>query len=640
MSMTRQLWAAIIVSMLFALAGSLLTSFLGARDYITEQLAQKNIDNATSLALSLSQGDPDDTRTELAVAALFDSGHYELIRVADPRGKVIVERAARDRGPGAPEWFVRLLPIRAAPGTAQVSSGWKQYGTVTLVSESRFAYQSLWEIAGRMTLALLLSGLVAGYLGSLILRRLIPPLRAVVDQAVGITERRFTTIAPPRVTELARLATAMNTMVERLKAMFELEAARLEEVRRDANYDAVTHLANRGYFLGRVAACLNEEAAGGVLALARVANLAAINQRLGRAPTDEMLRAVAARIGEQVSGHAEAIAGRLGGADFAVLWPGRRDAAQAADALLASMLGEAPRFDLDPQHFAHVGALVIRPGMALPEALARADAVLAASEARGQSAASAARDEDRTRVQATSAEQWGALLRGAISRKWAKLQPFPVLDMQGGDAHWECPLRLQFAEGGEWQPAGRFLPIAERLSLTPGLDLLAVELAFGLLEGELSRAEVAINLSPQSVADAGFRASLAALVARHRASAGRLWLEVAEGGALLHLDAVAAACRELAPLGCRIGIEHFGREFGQIGRLHHLGLAYVKVDATYVRGLEANEGNQAFLRGLRSIASAIGLKLYAEGVTNEAEAGALAALGFDGMTGPGVVRRA
>ena len=102
MSMYRQLWLAIIVSMLLALAGSLFASMLGARAYLQSQLTLKNADNATALALSLSQGEPDPVSVELTVSALFDSGHYRLIRVVDPNGATIVERSAAASELGAP----------------------------------------------------------------------------------------------------------------------------------------------------------------------------------------------------------------------------------------------------------------------------------------------------------------------------------------------------------------------------------------------------------------------------------------------------------------------------------------------------------------------------------------------------------
>ena len=180
MSMYRQLWFAVAISTLLALGGSLLASTLAARSYLSQQLTLKNADNATALALALSQKQPDAVDIELAAAALFDSGNYELIRVTDPEGKLIVERIADGGDLGAPEWFMRRFPITASPGEAQISSGWKQVGVVRLVSHSRFAYRALWESTLDMIVALALAGALGGYLGSLVLRRLKRPLDAVI----------------------------------------------------------------------------------------------------------------------------------------------------------------------------------------------------------------------------------------------------------------------------------------------------------------------------------------------------------------------------------------------------------------------------------------------------------------------------
>src|SRR5262245_59453999 len=171
MSMYRQLWLAIISSTLLALLGSLLAATLSARVYLTEQLSLKNSDNASALALSLSQQKPDVVSVELAVAALFDSGHYESILLLDPYGKVMVERRTADAEHDAPEWFVHLLPINADPGRAQISDGWKQFGSIELVSHSRFAYRALWRSVWEMVGALIIAGLIGGYLGSRILLR-------------------------------------------------------------------------------------------------------------------------------------------------------------------------------------------------------------------------------------------------------------------------------------------------------------------------------------------------------------------------------------------------------------------------------------------------------------------------------------
>lgn len=632
MSMYRQLWLAVIVSTLLALIGSLLGSTLGARVYLQEQLHMKNTDNAAALALSLSQKNTDAVEIELAVSALFDSGHYEFIRVVDPFGKTIVERQAPTGQHEAPEWFVRLLPISPAPGQAQISSGWKQLGTVTLASHSRFAYRSLWRSVVELISVLGVAGLFSGYLATLILRRLRVPLNTVINQAQAITERRFVTSEVPSVPELRQLAEAMNITVERLKFMFDEEAARLETVRQEANTDPLTGLANRSHFMATLRQALEaEDGHGGSLLLIRLANLTEVNHQLGRDATDQWLRSVGAVIQAASSRGAAA---RLNGADFALLLPEHDGNTRDFVAkLLSSLVKESESYVKDGPA-AYIGFGGFGPNTDLGALLSRVDAALASAECAGINGMAEAAQNDETMPR--SGEQWAQTIHRALDSNWVRLVSFPVNRLDGSLSHRECPLRLMFDAEGDWLPAGRFLPIAERLKLTPELDLAAISLGLKELEQNTQLAGLAINLSGSSIESAGFRDRVSGLLRAHPKSARRLWLEIPESGALQHFDSFRLLCRDLQDAGCIAGIEHFGRQFSQIGLLHGLGLDYIKVDASFIRGIESNPGNQTFLKGLSSIAHSIGMQVFAEGVVSEAELNALSLLGFDGATGPAI----
>lgn len=634
MSIYRQLWLAIIVSTLLALGGSLLISMLGARGYLESQLSIKNTDNASALALSLSLNNPDEVSVELAVSALFDSGHYELIRIIDPLGKTLVERAAPPGDVGAPDWFVRLLPIHPTPGTAQISNGWKQFGTVTLISHSRFAYHALWDSVLKMIGALAFAGVVGGYLGFIILRRLKKPLQVVINQATAITERRFITIAEPRVPELRRLATAMNAMVIRLKSMFEDEAARLEAVRREANCDSLTGLANRSYFMARLRElALNEDSRGGSVFIVRLAHLATANQMLGREATDDLLRRFGKVLGDTLLSMSDGLAARLNGADFALLIPDLLAPRETAETLLEQLCREAAEI-LPNRTTTWMACGHFLRGIEPGAILAQVDAALASVEAEerdGLRIISMSGDDDAPH----SADEWSKMIHRALDNRWVRLAFFPVKGLSGQIIHHECPLRLMFNENGEWQPAGRFLPVAERLRLTPQLDLAAVALGLDELAAKPELNGLAINISAASIQLPDFRSQLLSLLKRHSGTT-RLWLEVSEAGALTHFDAFREFCLALKHTGCQTGIEHFGHRFSEIGQLHDLGLDYLKVDASFIHGIEDNPGNQAFLRGLSTIAHGIGMKVIAEGVVSEAEFIALAGIGFDGATGPAI----
>ena len=635
MSMYRQLWLAIILSMSLALAGSLFASLLSARGYLEQQLSIKNADNASALALSLSQQNPDPVTVELAVAALFDSGHYESIRINDPNGKLMIERLASVGDAGAPEWFVQRLPIDAEPGEAQITNGWTQFGTVTLVSHSRFAYAALWTSTREMVAALALASFIGGYLGSLILRRLRRPLQAVIGQATAITTRRFITIPEPAVPELRQLAIAMNTTIARLKLMFEEEAARLETVRREANFDPLTGLANREFFISQLRSSLEgEDSTGGTLFLIRIANLMGINKRLGREATDDLLRRVAAKVGAGDTANPEALAARMNGADFALLLPDQKADREVVAALLQSLTSTMEAF-VEGEPSAYIGMGTFQRGTALGVLLSQVDAALIAAEAEGINGFREAAIETSEDVPRSNGE-WSQALRQALDRQWLRLVSFPVVDLQSQLLHEECPLRLKLDADEEWLPAGRFLPVAERLGFSAELDLAAVALGLATLEQQATLKGLAINLSASSLAAADFEKNLTGLLGKHHKAAGRLWIEAAEVGVFKHVAAFRALCVLLRSHGCRVGVEHFGRQFSQIGQLHDLGLNYIKVDASFIRRLDSNPGNQAFLKGVSSIAHNIGLLVIAEGVASGPEFAALSAVGFDGATGPGV----
>ena len=240
MSLIKQLWLAIALVAIVAFSGSLLVSSLSARAYLQEQLLLKNVDTATSLASTLSQMPKDAVTIELLVVSQFDTGHYESIRLVDPRGKVIVERSSDVRIDGAPGWFVRLFPLHVTPGIAQVQDGWKQYGTLTLSSHARFAYRELWASTQRLLAWFIAAAVLTGIAGTVLLRLILRPLDGIVRQAEAIGARRFITAGVPKTPEFAAVARAMNALAKRVRQMLEDESQRLEQLRREAHHDAVT----------------------------------------------------------------------------------------------------------------------------------------------------------------------------------------------------------------------------------------------------------------------------------------------------------------------------------------------------------------------------------------------------------------
>ncbi len=638
MSLFRRIWLMVIGLTLAAFIGSLTVNTLTARGYLEKQLFIKNKDNATALALSMSQQqDKDEVMMQLLLSALFDNGHYQSIVLADPEGRIIVERVADDDiDIGAPAWFMALLPIDAEPGSAFIQDGWQQYGTITLASHSKFAYQDLWQGTLRLTAWFIVGGLAAGFLGTLILRLITRPLDDVVAQAHAITERRFISVTEPGVPELKSVVSAMNDMVARVKQMFAEEASRLDAMRKKLNHEPVSGLPNRDYFMSRLREALESEESApyGALAFLRMKDLVAINRTLGRIQTDALLRDIGDQLKAICGDHDRWLPARLNGPDFAILAQNQVDvlslATELAKRIEALRLNNAPELD----EFFHVGAVRYSRGDAMSAVLSATDQVLAQAEAaRGNGFT--VHEGLASDIVALPSETWRTLITEALNEDRIKLVAFPVVTSDGRAIHHEGLVRMQTEVDGPWRPAGDFMHYAVRLDLTTNLDLSVVRLALNHLRGQ--EGDFAVNLTAEAIANWNFHNALLALLRNESGLCSRLWVEVPEHGVFTHFEAFRELCSTLKPLGCRIGIEYFGRKLSEVNKLADIGVDYVKVDSGFIRGIDQNEGNQEFLKGLCKMVHSIGILVIAVGVRNQQEVDTIVTLGFDGATGPAVM---
>ncbi len=634
MSLVKQLWVAITLVMLSAFSISLVVNVYSSRQYLEQQLQIKNIDNSTSLALSLSQMDKDPATIALMVSSQFDIGHYRFIRIISPSGQLLIEKNYEGGVTDVPQWFINLIPLRVQDGQALIQDGWKQYGTLTLASHDQYAYKSLWDGTRKLLLWFVLGGLLTGWLGTMTLRFITRPLLDVVAQAQALAERRFKTVNEPRTPELRAVTRAMNHMVGMLKTMFAEEAQRLETLRDRVNHDGVTGLANREYFLSQLGEILSGEQHGstGVLAIIRLEDLNQLNDKLGHQGADRLLKS----LGDLLHDGQQDYAGRLKGGEFAVVYPSQDSAAEAAQALHARLVRDwLPQWQAECPSLFHLAAVRYRRHESLGELLAHADQALAKAQAKGQNNWHAP-EEGSTKL-TIPAEQWRSLLTDAIRVGRLSLTLFPVIrDAQGQLLQREGSLRLQTDTTAPLLTAGDFLPMAAKLGLTAPIDLEVVRLALNELRD--SSTDLAINLSAESMAEFSLRKQLSELLQDQPVLRTRLLFEVPEYGVARHFEAFQDLTQRLKSLGCRVGIKYFGQDFLESDKLASLGLDYIKVDPGYVRGIASHSGNQEFLAGLCTMAHTLGMLVIAAGVEQAHDLPLLKQLGFDGMTGPGVAR--
>lgn len=638
MSLFKQLLIAICLFLVVAFTGSFMVSLESSRTQYVNQLRSHAQDAATALALSLTPNIDDPAMTELLVSSIFDSGYYASIRVVDlSNDKTLVERNGIPADTHVPDWFVKLIGLEPAGGDAIVSRGWEQAARVEVVSHPMFALAKLWQSALGSLGWLLICGVVSAILGALLLRRQLKPLDYMVQQSHAIARREFLSLPDlPRTPELRRVVQAMNQMVEKLKALFQEQAERSEKLRVESYQDNLTGLANRRYFEMHLNARVSnpEQASSGYLLLLRVKDLVGLNQRLGGQRTDALLRAVGEQLSRVCANYPETqnLVTRIRGGDFAVLAPGlvRQEALQLAQQLDAALASLHATDATDVASVAAIGLAPFEYGDAPQAVLGLADQALAQAEGQGD-VSWVCLDQRASASVGDDHHAWHNLLDRALDQRQFTLFFQPVVSSQDTQLvlHYKVLSRLM-DDQGQSIPAGRFLPWLERFGWAARLDRLMLESVLEQMAGH--EASMALNLSSATLQDPQALNVVFDMLRSHSNLGSRLTLEIGEEQ-LPEQSVLEDLTRRLRELGFSLSLQRFGGRFSMIGNLARLGLAYLKIDGSYIRAIDQESDKRLFIEAIQRAAHSIDLPLIAERVETEGELAVIREMGVFGVQG-------
>jgi EAL domain-containing protein (putative c-di-GMP-specific phosphodiesterase class I) len=183
-------------------------------------------------------------------------------------------------------------------------------------------------------------------------------------------------------------------------------------------------------------------------------------------------------------------------------------------------------------------------------------------------------------------------------------------------------------------PPDRFIPKAEHSGVI-------VPLTHWVLEHALRQQHVwrrgglaltmAVNLSVRALHDPRLTATVAELLRRYAVAPGQLTLEVTESALIADLARAGEVLGALSDLGVRVSIDDFGTGCTSLAYLARFPVDQVKIDKSFVRGMEvaADTKSAAIVRSVIAMAHALGLTGVAEGVEDQAAWDILAALHCD-----------
>lgn len=386
-----------------------------------------------------------------------------------------------------------------------------------------------------------------------------------------------------------------------------------------ALHDPLTGLPNRTLFIERIGhAILQAQRSKTRLAVALIDldRFKEVNDSLGHSAGDQLLIRVGERMSDAI--RASDTVARLGGDEFGLLLPelaGAHDVLPVLERLAVGLEQPIHVQSLPIGIEASIG-IAIYPdhGEDVQTLIQRADVAMYDAKRDGCNYTFYEDDDHEYDVSSLTLV---TELRRAIAERELVLYYQPKAALASGSVtSVEALIRWVHPERGMVFPDS-FIPIAQETSLIGPLTLYVIEEALRQARAwrddgvELS---IAVNLSTRNLLDRGFPGQVAELLRRWEVEPKCLELEVTESSMLANPTRAKAILGELSDLGIRLSIDDFGTGYSSLAYLRQLPVDEIKIDRSFVLGMEAEAGDAVIVRSTVDLGRNLGLNVVAEGV--------------------------
>jgi len=408
-----------------------------------------------------------------------------------------------------------------------------------------------------------------------------------------------------------------------------------DELKHLAFHDSLTKLPNRALFLDRIEHALSRQGRHRerlAVMLVDLDDFKLVNDTRGHAAGDLLLTEVARRLDETV--RTSDTCARLGGDEFAILVEGLledSEAAQLADRLLAEL--RLP-FRLDGEEVsvsASIGVSTSDYGQDGAELLRQADLAMYSAKDSGKSRFDFYRPSLQDVMQARLIQRRD--LERALAGDQFVLHYQPILDLESGRViAAEALVRWQHPERGLVLP-GEFIDAVEESDIAVPLGQWVLEKSIEqcALWQEFADGDepfrISVNVAPRQLRDPAFVAVVSESLALHGLPPEALILEITERLIVGQDPQINFATSMLKGLGVRLAVDDFGTGYSALGYLRRFPVGSLKIDRSFVDGLEDSADDRALVEAIVSLGRTFGLGLVAEGIETEGQREALLRLG-------------
>jgi len=408
-------------------------------------------------------------------------------------------------------------------------------------------------------------------------------------------------------------------------------------LQRLAEEDPLTGIANRQGFQTLLAVRLAEGDGRGIaLGHLDLDNFRHANDALGHQAGDRLILQVVARLKSQLEA-CDQLA-RLGSDEFALLINTHRAPERAE--WMAERITEV----MAEPYWVDGESLLIGCSLGIAHARANAGADplmwhahIAMQQAKSTQGCTFHVFNERINRNARSLADLESELRRALRRDELELHYQPRLDLGTGQiVGLEALVRWRHAERGLLAPS-EFVPLAEQSGLIVPLGYWVISRALrdmqALRERGLEPLHMAVNLSFRQFQDSQLLSTLSRLITERGVEAQWLEFELTETAVMRRSDLVKQTMDALGRLGVRFSLDDFGTGFSSFVHLNSLPIALLKIDKSFVGGMESREENRKLVHAMINLAHNLKLEVVAEGVETPEQLALLRDFGCDQVQG-------
>ncbi|HTT99720.1 MAG TPA: EAL domain-containing protein [Rhizomicrobium sp.] len=201
----------------------------------------------------------------------------------------------------------------------------------------------------------------------------------------------------------------------------------------------------------------------------------------------------------------------------------------------------------------------------------------------------------------------------------------PIVSLRTGElSHYESLVRFEANKTAET------VTMVEQLGMASSFDLAVTLKVIAALTAEKDKSlRVAVNLSGHTIASPQSFGLIAGILARHRALASRLLIEITETAEITDLESANKAVGALREMGFKVGLDDFGAGAASLNYLHGFSVDFVKFDGSLVKKLGTSERDDTLLRGMLKLCGELGMYTIAECIETQEQADMAREIGFN-----------